>query len=170
MNSNIQNEDKIYYKRVEEITSLFDLHRREIELMPNSIEGVITKIKNVFDKIKQDRENMRRIISDIENDINNLLSQKNASKKSLFVSGVLGITSTIGGLVTCNVPSLIYGVNSISSIVSGYFSITKILNANIIIKELENILAHAIDEDKKIDNEINKLIDIVRYKENLISK
>ena len=87
MSSNIQIEDKIYYKRLEKIASLFNAHRKEIELMPDSIEGVITKIKNVFDKIKQDRENIRRIISDIQNDINFLLSQKNASKKGLIVSG-----------------------------------------------------------------------------------
>ena len=89
-------------------------------------------------------------------------------KKVLLYLVGLGIFSTIGGLVTCNLPSLIYGASSISSVVSGYFSTTKILNANILIKELENILAHAIDEDKKIDNEINKLIDILRYKESLI--
>ena len=168
MSSNIQNEVKIYLKRLESIISHFNMHRKEIELMPDSIEGVITKIKNVFDKIKQDRENIRRIISDIENDIKYLLSQKNASKKGLIVSGALGIASTIGGLVTCNVPSLIYGVSSISSVVSGYFSATNILNSNIIIKELENILNHAMDEEKKIDNEIKKLIDILRYKESLI--
>ena len=161
------NEDalKEYRYRFQNIVEKFRYHKIEINKTPiNILEDDISRIKYLINKLKLDYEWMKRLIKDIEKSINFEKSQKNNAKKGLFASSALGIFSTLGGLATFNVASFVYGVYSISSALCGFIQTKNIVIINNRIKELYNILEEAINESKKIENDLDNISKLFKEK------
>ena len=85
-------------------------------------------------------------------------SQKTKTKASLAASIALGVFGVVGGVLTCNVTSDIYGISSVANAISACTNGANIHMSNEIIKGLNEVLEKAINLNKEIKDEIDKLI------------
>ena len=164
MSSNVPDKNNKYYRILEPIIIEFNMHLREFDKILELTEDYETKIKSVCDKIKLDRENIIRMIEDLKQSIIFLESKNRKSKKSLFASGALGLFGVVGGLVTFNAISLLYGAATISNFVRGVLDVKNIYDSNKIIEDLKIILDIAIKQNQKMDDEISELAKKFKYK------
>ena len=95
---------------------------------------------------------------EIRNSIKIQNSQKNKSIIGLVTSGVLGVFGVVGSIVTFNGVSLVYGISSCANVLSAIGHTTNIVMANKIINGFNEVLDRAIEEEKKIQDEIDLLI------------
>lgn len=148
-----------YYKiRLQEIVSLFEIHKKEIGILPEDFQEAAQKIKNVMGKIRNDQENLRQLMTDIRNSIKKQESQKNKSIVGLIASGLLGVFGVAGSIITFNGVSLVYGISSCVNLISAITHTTNIVMATKIIDGFKDVLEKAIEEEKKIQKEIDTLI------------
>ena len=70
----------------------------------------------------------------------------------------MGVFGVVGGVLTCNVTSAIYGISSVSNVISACTNGANIHMSNEIIKGLNEVLEKAINLNKEIQDEIDKLI------------
>ena len=66
--------------------------------------------------------------------------QKKKSLIGLGISGFLGVTGAIGGLVTCNGTSIVYGISSIANVFSAIAHTSNLVVANNIIDQLQKTI------------------------------
>ena len=151
-------EIKNYKIKLEEIVGLFNIHKKEIGILPEDFEEAAIRIKNVLDKIRQDQKNLKNLMLEIRNSIKIQNSQKNKSIIGLVTSGVLGVFGVVGSIVTFNGVSLVYGISSCANVLSAIGHTTNIVMANKIINGFNEVLDRAIEEEKKIQDEIDLLI------------
>ena len=85
-------------------------------------------------------------------------SQKTKTKTSLATSIALGVFGVVGGVLTCNVTSDIYGISSVANAISACTNGANIHMSNEIIKRLNEVLEKSINLNKEIQDEIDKLI------------
>ena len=150
-------EVKNYKMKLEECKSLFEMHKNEIGLLPDDFMLAAERIKNVINKIRQDQQRLRNLINDIRKSIAIEESQKNKSIGGLAASIGLGAFGIIGGIISCNGVSVMYGISTAMNIVSGVAHTTNIVMSSKIISQLNQILDEAYKEEEKIQKEIDSL-------------
>ena len=146
--------------RFQKIVELFNNHKNEINnISINNLEDDISRIKTILNNLRQDDECMIILIKDIKNNISFGESKKKNYKKSLFISGSLGVVNTFGVLVTSK---FLYGVNFIINVLAGIMNTKDIFTINSIINELNSFLDNAINERKKIQIDIVNLVKLLK--------
>ena len=149
---------KKYNIRLETIVSSFKVHKNEIGILPEDLKEAAERIKNVLEKIRKDQSELRDLIEDIRKSINFQENQKKKSLIGLGFSGILGVTGAIGGIVTFNGTSIVYGISSIANIFSAIAHTSNLVMANKIIDQLKKTMDKALEEEKKIEQQIANLI------------
>ena len=149
---------KNYKKRLEEIVALFNVHKKEIGILPEDFSEAAIRIRNVLDKIRKDQQDLRNLINDIRKSIQFQESQKNKAIAGIVGSIGLGIFGVVGGIVTANGTSVIYGVSSVANAASAIAHTTNLVMSSKLIKEFNDVLAKAYEEEEKIQKEIDNLI------------
>lgn len=149
---------KKYNIRLEAIVSSFNSHKNEIGILPDDLKEAAERIKKVLEKIRKDQSDLRDLIKDIKKSMNFQESQKKKSLIGLGLSGILGVTGAIGGIVTFNGTSIVYGISSVANIFSAIAHTSNLVMANKIIDQLQNTMDKALEEEKKIEMQIDKLI------------
>lgn len=150
-------EVKNYKMRLEECKSLFEMHKNEIGLLPDDFMLAAERIKNVIREIRQDQQRLRDLINDIRKSIAVQESQRKKSIVGLAASIGLGAFGIIGGIISCNAVSAVYGFSTAVNVVSGALHTTDIVMSSKIIDKLNEILTEAYKEEEKIQQEIDKL-------------
>jgi len=150
-------EVKNYKMKLEECKSLFEMHKNEIGLLPDDFMLAAERIKNVINKIRQDQQRLRNLINDIRKSIAIEESQKKKSIGGLAASIGLGAFGIIGGIISCNGVSVMYGISTAMNIASGVAHTTNIVMSSKIISQLNQILDEAYKEEEKIQKEIDSL-------------
>ena len=115
------------------------------------------RIKKVIREIRQDQQRLRELINDIRKSIAFQESQRKKSIGGLAVSLGLGTFGIIGGIISCNGVSLLYGISSVVNIASGAAHTANIAMSSQIIDQLNQVLDEAYKEEEKIQKEIDKL-------------
>lgn len=149
---------EIYKVRLKEIVGLFEIHKKQIGILPDDFHEASERIKKVLDNIRKDQENLKQLMEDIRNSINKQNSQKNKAIFGLISSGVLGVFGVVGSIVTFNGVSLIYGISSCANVFSAIAHTSNIVMTNKIIDRYNEVLTQAIEEEKKMQGEIDFLI------------
>lgn len=150
-------EIKDYQKRLIECKSLFEIHKKEIGILPDDFILATERIKKVIREIRQDQQRLRELINDIRKSIAFQESQRKKSIGGLAVSLGLGTFGIIGGIISCNGVSLLYGISSVVNIASGAAHTANIAMSSKIIDQLNQVLDEAYKEEEKIQKEIDKL-------------
>ena len=97
-------------------------------------------------------------MQDIRNSIKVQERQKNKSITGLVASAALGVFGVAGSIITCNVASLVYGISSFTNLCSAITHTSNIVMANKIIDGFNEVLDKAIEEEQKIQDEVDRLI------------
>ena len=150
-------EVKNYKRRLEECKTLFELHKNEIGLLPDDFMQAAERIKKVIEEIRQDQQNLRNLIIEIRQSIEHQESQRKKSIAGLAVSIGLGAAGVIGGIISCNAVSIVYGASTVANVASGAIHTADIVMSSKIIGQLKDILDEAYKEEEKIQQEIDKL-------------
>ena len=98
-----------------------------------------------------------KLINDIRKSIEFQESQRKKSIAGLAASIGLGAFGIIGGIISCNAVSVVYGISSAANIVSGAAHTANIVMSSKIIGQLKDILDEAYKEEEKIQKEIDAL-------------
>ena len=152
-------EVKNYKMRLEECKSLFEMHKNEIGLLPDDFILATQRIKNVIKEIRQDQQRLRDLINDIRKSIAFQESQRKKSIAGLVASIGLGAFGIIGGIISCNAVSVVYGISTAANVASGAAHTANIVMSSKIIDKLNEIMTEAQNEEEKIQKEIDKLYD-----------
>ena len=150
-------EVKNYKKRLEECKTLFELHKNEIGLLPDDFMLATERIKNVIKEIRQDQKTLRDLIVEIRKSIEYQETQRKKSIAGLAVSIGLGAAGVIGGIISCNAVSVVYGVSTVFNVSSAALHTADIVMSSKIIGQLKDVLDEAYKEEEKIQEEIDKL-------------
>ena len=148
---------KNYKMRLEECKSLFEMHKNGIGLLPDDFLLAAQRIKNVIREIRQDQQRLRDLINDIRKSIEFQESQRKKSIAGLALSVGLGAFGIIGGIISCNAVSVVYGISSVANIASGAVHTANIVLSSKIIVQLNQVLDEAYKEEEKIQQEIDRL-------------
>ena len=127
-------------------------------ILPDDLEESAKKINEVYNKIREDQKMLQDLMVEIMKSIKFQESQKTKAKDSLATSITLGVFGVVGGVLTCNVTSAIYGISSVANVISACTNGASIHMSNEIIKGLNEVLEKAINLNKEIQDEIDKLI------------
>ena len=149
---------KEYEKKFIEIRTSFNLHKKEIGILPDDFEESRKKIMDVINKIRQDQINLQNLLEGLMKNIKYQEGQQTKAKAQFFSSIALGATGLVGGFYTCNGTAVMYGISSIANIISSISSGSNYLMSKKIVKGLDELLKKAINLNKEIQNEINNLI------------
>lgn len=150
-------EVKNYKTRLEECKTLFEMHKNEIGLLPDDFMLATERIKNVIREIRQDQQRLRELINDIRKSIAVQEKQKKKSIAGLAASIGLGAFGIIGGIISCNAVSVVYGISSVANVASGVAHTANIVMSSKIIDQLNQVLDEAYKEEEKIQQEIDRL-------------
>ena len=115
------------------------------------------RIKNVIREIRQDQQRLRELINDIRKSIAVQEKQKKKSIAGLAASIGLGAFGIIGGIISCNAVSVVYGISSVANVASGVAHTANIVMSSKIIDQLNQVLDEAYKEEEKIQQEIDRL-------------
>lgn len=140
------------------LINLFNIHKKEIGILPDDFIEASERIKGTLAKIRQDQKDLRQLMAEIRQSIKNQESQKNKSIAGLIASGALGVFGVAGSIITANGVSLTYGISSVVNLLSAIGHTTNIVMANKLIDGFNEILDRAIEEEQKIQDEIDQLI------------
>ena len=133
------------------------MHKNEIGLLPDDFMQAVERIKKVIKEIRQDQQNLRNLIIEIRQSIEHQESQRKKSIAGLVVSIGLGAAGVIGGIISCNAVSIVYGASTVANVASGAIHTADIVMSSKIIGQLKDILDEAYKEEEKIQQEIDKL-------------
>lgn len=150
-------EVKNYRSRLEKCKELFEMDKKEIGILPDDFIIATERIKNVIKEIRKDQQSLRELIIDIRKSIEYQETQKKKSMIGLATSIGFGAFGIIGGIVSCNAVSTVYGISTFANIVSGAAHTTSIVMSSKIIDQLNQILDEAYKEEENIQQEIDKL-------------
>ena len=150
-------EVKNYKIKLEECKSLFEMHKNEIGLLPDDFALAAERIKNVIKEIRKDQQRLRNLINDIRKSIAIQESQKKKSIGGLAASIGLGAFGIIGGIISCNGVSVMYGISTAMNIASGAAHTANIVMSSKILDQLNQVLDEAYKEEEKIQQEIDSL-------------
>ena len=161
LNQTYKDFDKVknYEKRLKEIVTLFNVHKKEIGILPANFREAAQRIRVVLDKIRTDQKNLENLISEILESIKQQDSRKNKSIAGLVYSGVLGIFGIAGAILTKNGTSLAYGISSLANLFSTIAHSTNIVWSIEMIERYYKLLKEAREQQKNIQEEIDNLID-----------
>ena len=146
---------KNYKMRLEQCKSLFEMHKKQIGLLPDDFMLAVERIKNVIREIRQDQQRLRDLINDIKESIAFQESQRKKSAAGLAISIGLGAFGIIGGIISYN--KFLYGISSVTIIASGIGHTANIVMSSKIIGQLNQVLDEAYKEEEKIQKEIDRL-------------
>ena len=74
-----------------------------------------------------------------------------------MVSIGLGAAGVIGGIISCNIVSVVYGISTVTKITSAAIHKADIVISSKIIGQLKDVLDEAYKEEEKIQQEVDKL-------------
>lgn len=151
-------EIKNYKKRYNDIKTNFDLHKKQIGILPDDFKEAIKIIKDIYEKIREDQKELQKLMEDIMKSIKFQESQQTKATVSLIGSLALGTAGVIGGFSTGNFASAIYGASTVMNIISGITNGANIIISKNIVKQLNDILDKAINLNKEIQDKIDELI------------
>ena len=156
LNQTYKDFDKVknYEKRLKEIVTLFNIHKKEIGILPANFREATQRIRVVLDKIRTDQKNLENLISEILESIKQQDSRKNKSIAGLVYSGVLGIFGIAGAIITNNGTSLVYGISSLANLFSTIAHSTNIVWSIEMIERYYKLLKEAREQQKNIQEEI----------------
>ena len=149
---------KEYEKKFIEIRTSFNLHKKEIGILPDDFEESRKKIMDVINKIRQDQINLQNLLEDIMKNIKYQEGQQTKAKAQFLSSIALGATGLVGGIYTCNGTAVMYGISTVANIISTVSSGSNYLMSKKIVKGLNELLEKAINLNKEIQDEIDNLI------------
>lgn len=160
LNKTFKDYDKIknFEKRLKEIVDLFNIHKKEIGILPENFQEAGQRIKAVLEKIRQDQKNLEELIGEILESIKEQDSRKNKSISGLVYSGALGLFGIAGAILTTNGTSLVYGISSLANLLSGIGHSLNISMSIEMIEKYRKVLNEAREQEKRIQDEIDKLI------------
>ena len=149
---------KICELKLKEIIRQFHIHRKEIGILPDDFHEAAQRIKNVLEKIRGDQKKLKELMEEIIENIRIQDSQKNKSIIGIVTSGVLGAFGIVGSVITYNGVSLVYGISTLANVISAIGHASNLCMSIKIIEGFNNVLNKAMEEEKKIQEEIDKLI------------
>ena len=149
---------KNYERRYNEIRTLFNIHKKEIGILPEDFKEAAKRITEVYNKIREDQKALQLLMEDIMKSIKFQESQQKKAAASLVGSVALGTFGIVGGIMTSNGTAVMYGISSIANIISGISNGVNIYMSKDIVKELNALLTKAINLNKEIQDEIDNLI------------
>ena len=152
-------EVKNYKIKLEECKTLFEMHKNEIGLLPDDFILATERIKNVIKEIRQDQQRLRDLINDIRKSIAIQENQRKKSIGGLAASIGLGAFGIIGGIISCNGVSVMYGISTAMNIASGAAHTANIVMSSKILDQLNQVLDEAYKEEEKIQQEIDSLFE-----------
>ena len=153
-------EVKNYEKRLNEIRTLFNIHKKEIGILDeiDDFQEYVKKINEVYKNIRKDQEDLQLLMEEIMKSIKFQEAQQTKAKASLATSVVLGAFGAVGGIVTCNGTAVMYGISTVANVLSATLNGANIIISKDIVKKLNDILEQAINLNKEINDEIDKLM------------
>ena len=149
---------EMYKRKLKEISKLFEIHKNEIGILPEDFNEATSRIRNVYNKIKEDLKCLKELMKEIKKSIEFQKSQKNKSIVGLATSIGLGAFGVIGGIVTCNGVSVAYGISTVANIISGVCHGTNLSMSCVLIDKFNEVLEEAEKEEQLIQDEIDLLI------------
>ena len=87
-------------------------------ILPDDLEESAKKINEVYNKIREDQKILQDLMVDIMKSINFQEDQKTKAKASLATSIAFGVFGVVGGALTFNGTSVIYGISSVVNVIS----------------------------------------------------
>jgi hypothetical protein len=149
---------KEYEKKFIEIRTSFNLHKKEIGILPEDFKEAVKRITEVYNKIREDQKALQLLMEDIMKSIKFQESQQKKAAASLVGSVALGTFGFVGGIMTSNGTAVMYGISSIANIISGINNGVNIYMSKDIVKQLNDLLTKAMNLNKEIQDEIDNLI------------
>ena len=149
---------KKYEKDLMEIRTSFNLHKKEIGILPDDFEEARRKIMEVKDKIRQDQIKLQILLKQILEGKNIQEAQQKKAKTQFVSSLILGVFGAVGGAVTCNGASVMYGISTVANVISAISSGTNYIMSKEIYQQLNILMEKAIELNNEIQDEIDKLI------------
>jgi len=150
---------KKYEKDLMEIRTSFNLHKKEIGILPDDFEEARRKIMEVKDKIRQDQIKLQILLKQILEGMNIQEAQQKKAMTQFVSSLILGAFGAVGGAVTCNGASVMYGISTVANVISAISSATNYIMSKEIYQQLNILMEKALELDKEIQDEIDNLID-----------
>jgi len=154
---NIKGQDG-YKTSLNKIKANFNLHKEKIGILPDDFKESLRIIKEVFMEIMNDYNELQNIINKINKDIAIAKEHKSKSAAGLVSAAALGI---VGGILTKNPNSLLYGFSLASNILSGVGHTLIFIDSSLIIEKLDKILKEAKSQKEEIKTQLNELIKII---------
>ena len=149
---------KNFNNRLNEIRTFFNIHKKEIGILPDDFKEAVKRINEVYNKIRQDQKDLQQLMEDIMKSIKIQESQQKKAKAGLATSIALGAFGVVGGIITSNATSVVYGISSVANVISAVTNGKNIYMSKEIVKGLNEVLQKAINLNKEIQDEIDKLI------------
>ena len=149
---------KNYNRRLNEIRTSFNIHKKEIGILPEDFKEAVKKINEVYNKIREDQKKLQGLMEDIMKSIKFQENQQKKAKVSLGTSIALGAFGVVGGIITCNGASVMYGISTVANVISAAANGANIILSKEIVKGLNDVLEKAINLNKEIQDEIDNLI------------
>lgn len=103
----------------------------------------------------------------IHNKIKEQDKGKNNAFGRLITSGLLVASSSIGAIATSGPTAIFYGVSSLANVFSAVVNAKEIALKIEIIEELNKVIEDALEENKKINDEIANLCNELKGKKTL---
>ncbi len=113
----------------------------------------------VKDKIRQDQIKLQILLKQILEGKNIQEAQQKKAKTQFVSSLILGVFGAVGGAVTFNGASVMYGISTVANVISAISSGTNYIMSKEIVKQLNILMEKAIELNNEIQDEIDKLID-----------
>lgn len=157
----------IYREELNDIIKLFESHKKSIGLLPDDFE----EAKKIVDKyvviFNEDQKRLHNLIMKIHNKIKEQDKGKNNAFGRLITSGLLVASSSIGAIATSGPTAIFYGVSSLANVFSAVVNAKEIALKIEIIEELNKVIEDALEENKKINDEIANLCNELKGKKTL---
>lgn len=160
-----------YSNRLKKIHDDFITHKGEIVKFTNlkNTEEYIKNIIEIGNKISQDKQNILRLISEIEQTIKEVEKKKAKSILGIVAASFGFVFSVVGAVFTGKITSVVYGVAALFNAFDIALNSGNIVQIKKQIKEYKSILENANNEYEYIEREIKTLAKMcnLRYDEYL---
>jgi tetratricopeptide (TPR) repeat protein len=150
---------KKYTKRLDDIIKAFESHQELIGVIPDDFEKAISHIKYILSLIAEDQRKLSILIEDILKRLEFQNSQKDKSVKGIFASIGLGIFGVAGACLTGGGTAIVYGVSTLSNILSLAIHAKNISESTKYINQYHALLKKAMNEQKRMQKQYEDLVE-----------
>jgi hypothetical protein len=158
MNKEILNNlNKKYKAELDRIENNFRKHQSKVEIIPDDIDEAIEKIIELGKIFQTDLDEINELISNIENDILGVQTEKNKSIFNAIGSGLGGLLGIVGMAYTEGNDRKEYAGGTLADILALIANCSDISVQQKIINDLKTNRDRANNLKKEIEKEIDKL-------------